>query len=138
MVNKVTLIGRVGKDPEITKYDNGIVAKFSLATFKNWKDKKGEKQEQTEWHSIVAFGRTAEVIRDYVKKGDQLYVEGEIHYDSYENKEGNKVYYTEIRCQSLKMLTSKSEPKAEPKTAGPAEGIGSRPDYNPIDGGLPF
>ena len=109
MVNKVTLIGRVGKDPEFRTTAGGTaMAKFSLATSEKRK-KDGQVVETTEWHRCVAWERNAEVLRDYVHKGDLLYVEARIHYDSYENKEGVKVYTTDIVVSNFQMLSGKGE-----------------------------
>ncbi len=110
MVNKVILIGNLGKDPEFRTTQSGLsVAKFSLATTEKRKNQNGELQENTEWHRLVCWARLAEVARDYLKKGSRIYAEGRIHYDSYENKEGQKVYTTEINVNSFQMLSSRSE-----------------------------
>lgn len=108
MINKVTLVGRVGKDPEQHQLETGIVVNFSLATSERWKDKSGEKQESTEWHNCKAFGSLAEIITKYVKKGDLLYIEGKIKTRSWE-KDGTKHYATDIVCNTVKMLSGKSE-----------------------------
>lgn len=110
MLNKVMLIGRLGKDPEFRTTPTGIaVASFSLATDERRKNESGETTSKTEWHRIVAFRRQAEVARDYLRKGSLIYLEGKIHYDSYENKEGQKVYKTEITCDNFQMLDSRSD-----------------------------
>ena len=95
-VNKVTLLGNVGKDPEIRSSASGImVANLTLATSDNQKDAQGNWQEHTEWHNLVAFKRTAEIVRDYVKKGSKLYIEGKITTRSWDDKEsGQKRYKT--------------------------------------------
>jgi single-strand DNA-binding protein len=110
-VNKVILLGLVGKDPEVKVLANGtVLANFSLATSERYKDKAGEWAEKTEWHSLVAFARTAEVIRDYVKKGHKLYVEGKLQTSSWDDKDsGKKVYRTEIAVFDVTLLTSKGE-----------------------------
>jgi single-strand DNA-binding protein len=108
-VNKAILIGRVGKDPEVRYMQSGdAVASFSLATGKSWKGRNGEKQEETCWHNLVAFKRLAEIIQQYVHKGDQLYVEGEIRNRSYEDKQGVTKYVSEIIVSQMKMLGSPS------------------------------
>ena len=90
-VNKTILLGNVGKDPEIRSTDGGtLVANLSLATADRFKDKQGEWQERTEWHNLVAYARGAEIIRDYVKKGSKLYVEGKIRTRSWDDKESGK------------------------------------------------
>jgi single-strand DNA-binding protein len=111
MINKVLLIGRVGKDPEVKQTTGGSVAKFSLATTESYKNKAGEKVENTEWHNIVIFGKLTEIVEKYVKKGDLIYVEGKIIYGSYDDKDGNKRYTTDIKVDVLKMLGSKGETK---------------------------
>ncbi len=105
-VNKVILLGNVGKDPEIRSTAGGTtVASFSLATADRQKDQQGNWQDKTEWHNLVAFNRTAEIIRDYVKKGTQLYVEGKIQTRSWDDKEsGQKKYRTEILVNDLSLL----------------------------------
>lgn len=111
-VNKVILLGNVGKDPEIRSTPSGtIVASFSLATSSNQKDPQGNWQERTEWHNIVAFTRTAEIVRDYVKKGTRLYIEGRIQTRNWEDREhaGVKHYRTEIIVNDLMLLSGREE-----------------------------
>jgi single-strand DNA-binding protein len=105
-VNKVTLVGNLGKDPEIKSTPSGMsIATFSLATTERAKDKEGNWQDRTEWHSVKAFGRTAEVVGEYLKKGRTVYIEGRIHYDSWDDKDtGQKKYRTEIIVNDLIML----------------------------------
>ena len=107
-VNKTILLGNVGKDPEIRSTDGGtLVANLSLATADRFKDKQGEWQERTEWHNLVAYARGAEIIRDYVKKGSKLYVEGKIRTRSWDDKEtGKKAYRTEIVVGDISLLSS--------------------------------
>jgi single-strand DNA-binding protein len=110
-VNKVILLGNVGKDPEIKSTAGGImVANFSIATSDRTKDKDGNWQDRTEWHNLVAFQRTAEIIRDYVKKGSKLYVEGKIQTRSWDDKtSGEKKYRTEIIVNDLSLLSGRGE-----------------------------
>jgi single-strand DNA-binding protein len=110
-VNKVILIGNLGKDPEIRSTPSGVmVASFSLATADRQKDAQGNWQDHTEWHNLKAFNRTAEVVRDYVKKGSKLYIEGKITTNSWEDKETHqKRYRTEILVNDLIMLDSRGE-----------------------------
>jgi single-strand DNA-binding protein len=110
-VNKVILIGRLGKDPEIRSTPNGTtVCKFSLATDDRWTDKSGEKQERTEWHNIVAWGKLAEICGQYLRKGKLVYIDGAIRTDSWDDKEtGQKKYRTEIVANSMQMLGPKGE-----------------------------
>jgi single-strand DNA-binding protein len=104
-VNKVILIGNVGKDPEVKHLDNGLViANFPLATSEIYKNKDNEKVTNTEWHNIALFRNQAEVAEKYVKKGDPLFIEGRIRTRSWEDKEGNKRYSTEIVGTNMQML----------------------------------
>ncbi len=104
-VNKVILLGRLGKDPEVRVLEGDRkVAKFPLATSETYKDKNGQKQENTEWHNVEFWGPVVDVIDRYVKKGDMLYVEGKIRTRSYDDKDGVKKYITEIVGQNLTLL----------------------------------
>ena len=110
-VNKVTLLGNVGKDPEIRSTPSGtMVANLTLATSDRQKDAQGNWQDRTEWHNLVAFTRTAEIVRDYVKKGSKIYIEGKIQTRSWDDKEsGQKRYRTEIIVNELVLLSSREE-----------------------------
>lgn len=111
-VNKVILLGNVGKDPEIKFASSGnAIASFSLATTERFKDKNsGEWQDRTEWHALTAFGKTAEIIRDYVKKGSKLYVEGSLRTSSWDDKQsGQKRYKTEIVVNDISLLSGRDE-----------------------------
>jgi len=110
-VNKVILLGNVGKDPEIRSTPGGtMVANFTLATSDRTKDAQGNWQDRTEWHNLVAFQRTAEIVRDYVKKGSKLYIEGKIQTRSWDDKEtGAKRYRTEIIVNDLSLLSGREE-----------------------------
>lgn len=111
-VNKVFLLGNVGKDPEIRSTGGGtMVANFGLATTDRTKDAQGNWQDRTEWHNIVAYGRTAEIIRDYVKKGNKLFIEGRITTRNWDDKEhaGRKVYRTEIIVNDLSLLSARED-----------------------------
>jgi len=110
-VNKVILVGNLGKDPEIKYTPSGVpVAKFSLATNERYKDKAGEWQERTEWHNIVAWQRLAEIIGEYVKKGSKIYIEGRLQTSSWEDKQsGEKKYKTEIVAHDLVLLSGRGE-----------------------------
>ena len=106
--NKVQLIGNLGNDPEIIALESGRkLAKFSLATNESYKDVNGEKQTKTDWHNIVAWGKTAEIIEKYVTKGKEVAVEGKLITRNYETKEGEKRHITEVVCNELLMLGSK-------------------------------
>jgi single-strand DNA-binding protein len=110
-VNKVILIGNLGKDPEVKYTPNGTpVAKFSLATNERYKDKDGNWQDRTEWHNIVAWQRTAEIVGEYVKKGSKIYIEGRLRTDSWDDKNtGEKKYRTEIVVNDLVLLSGRGE-----------------------------
>ena len=110
-VNKVILLGNVGKDPEIRSTAGGnMVANLTLATSDRYQDQQGAWQDRTEWHNLVAFKRTAEIIRDYVKKGSKLYIEGKIQTRSWDDKEtGAKRYRTEIIVNDLSLLSGREE-----------------------------
>lgn len=109
-LNKVMLIGNVGKDPEVRHLESGAVtASFTLATTERYKDKNGENKEQTEWHNIVCWRSLAEVVEKYVRKGTQLYIEGRIRTRSYTDRDGNTRYITEINADNLQMLGRKSD-----------------------------
>jgi len=103
--NKVQLIGNLGNDPEIINLESGkTLAKFSIATNENYKNSKGEKVTDTQWHNIVAWGKTAEIVEKYVTKGKEIAIEGKLTTRSYETKEGDKRYVTEVVCNELLML----------------------------------
>ena len=104
-VNKVILVGNLGKDPELRYTPAGVaVATFSLATSERFKDKSGEMQEKTEWHNIVAWRQLAEICGKYLHKGKQVYIEGKIQTRSYDDRDGNKRYMTEIVADQMQML----------------------------------
>lgn len=104
-VNKVILVGNLGKDPEVRYLDSGVaVANFSLATTENYKNKQGEKVSQTEWHNIVLWRGLAEVAEKWLKKGSSVYIEGKIRTNKWEDKEGNTRYNTEILADNMTML----------------------------------
>ena len=127
-VNKVLLLGNVGKDPEIASTNGGtLVAKFSLATSERFKDKQGEWQDRTEWHNLVAYARGAEILRDYVRKGSKLYVEGRLTTRSWDDKEsGRKMYRTEIVVGDISLLSDSGRSgKAASDQRTPGDG---RPD----------
>jgi single-strand DNA-binding protein len=107
-LNKVQLIGNLGKDPEVRYTAGGqAVATFSIATNESWKDKEGNLQEKTEWHNVVAWQRLAEICGEYLKKGKKVYIEGRLQTRNYEDKEGVKRYVTEIVAQDMILLGSR-------------------------------
>lgn len=145
-VNKVLLLGNVGKDPEIASTNGGtLVAKLSLATSERFKDKQGEWQERTEWHNLVAYARGAEILRDYVHKGSKLYVEGRLTTRSWDDKEsGRKVYRTEVVIGDISLLSDSGRPgkaasdqrvpqnERNAETAGDFDGLGITDDEIPF------
>jgi single-strand DNA-binding protein len=134
MLNKAQIIGRAGKDPEVRFLPSGeAVASFSLATTEKWKDKSsGEAREETEWHRISAFGRLAEIIGEYVRKGSLIYVEGKIKTRKFTDKDGVEKYSTEIRINEMKLL-SKPEGQEPVRPAAPAKS-----GFDDMDDDIPF
>ena len=128
MLNKVMLIGNIGKDPETKNFDNGSIVNFSLATNESYKDKNGDRVDQTEWHNIkVSIPSLVKVAQEYLKKGMKIYLEGKIKTRSWESDQGKK-YLTEIEMQSFKFLESnKAEQKPAPTTSAPVEPVGDLP-----------
>jgi len=123
-VNKVILLGHLGKDPEVRYMPNGeAVANFSIATSEHWKDKSGEKQEKTEWHNCVAYRKLAEIIGEYVKKGSQIYVEGKLQTRKWQDKEGKDRYTTEIIVSIMKMLGGKQKAAEESSQKEPGKSV---------------
>jgi single-strand DNA-binding protein len=109
-VNKVILVGNLGKDPEIRTLESGVkVATFSLATSESFKDRDGNRQDRTEWHNIVLWRGLAEIAERYLKKGNSIYVEGKLQTRSWDDKEGNKRYTTEIIGHNMTMLGGRKE-----------------------------
>lgn len=139
MLNKWVGIGRLTKDPEI-KYlsSGGAVVNFSMATSEKWKDKNGEKQESTEYHNIVSFGKQAEIISEYLSKGSLVYIEGRLKTETYE-KDGIKRYSTKIIVSDIKFLdTKKKEHHAEPDPRENNKADYGRPVEYPEDDKIPF
>lgn len=120
-VNRVILIGNLGKDPEVRFTGGGqAVANFTLATSETWNDKAGERQERTEWHRIVVWGKTAELCGEHLAKGRKVYLEGKVQTRSYKDKQGQDRYTTEIVAQSVQFLS----PKGERPTPAAADTMG--------------
>ena len=123
-VNKVILMGNLGRDPEVRFMPNGdAVCNFSIATTDSWKDKAGERQEKTEWHNIVMYRRLAEIAGEYLKKGRPVYLEGRLQTRKWQTKEGQDRYTTEVIADSMQMLggrdgapTQESQPSSQPET----------------------
>jgi single-strand DNA-binding protein len=143
MVNKVILLGNAGKDAEIRYLDNNVaVATFSLATSETYTNKSGEKVTHTEWHNIVVWRGLAEIAGKYIKKGKQMYLEGRIRSRSYDDKDGNKKYITEILADNIQLLggpkdNADSASKDYPKNESANETI-QEPDMPDEADDLPF
>ena len=121
-VNKVLLIGRLGNNPEIRNTNTGTaVANFNLATSESWNDKTGQKQERTEWHRVVVWGKLAELCEKYLAKGRQCYIEGRLQTRSWDDKDGNKRYTTEVVANTVQFLGG---PSAQAPQAGASMGAG--------------
>lgn len=132
-VNKVILVGRLGADPEIRYTPSGAaVANFTLATSENWKDKDGQKQEKTEWHKIVVFSKLAEICGEYLNKGKQIYIEGRIQTRSWEDRDGNKKYTTEIVANQMQMLGSPGQKQQSAPSSAPRAGENEPPELDDI------
>jgi single-strand DNA-binding protein len=156
-VNKVILIGNLGRDPEVRYLPSGdAVANFSIATTEKWKDKGGEMQEQTEWHRISFFGRQAEICGEYLRKGSSVYVEGRLQTRKWTDKDGNERTSTEIRGDRMQMLGGRgggggataemrepdyavSEGAASAKKPAPASSGGAKKSgFDDLDDDIPF
>jgi single-strand DNA-binding protein len=149
-VNKVILVGNLGRDPE-TRYapEGGAITNISIATTEQWKDKaSGEKQERTEWHRVVFFNRLAEIAGEYLKKGSQVYVEGSLRTRKWQDKDGQDRYSTEIRGDVMQMLgrregggearalPERGEPRGEAKPAAAAKKPAGK--FNDMEDDIPF
>ena len=147
------LIGNLGRDPEVRYMPSGdAVANITIATTETWKDKAGEKQEQTEWHRVAMFGKTAEIAGEYLKKGSQVYIEGKLQTRKWTDKEGQERYTTEIRADRMQMLGSRSggsermapsEDDAPPRSAAAAPakkaaGTGKASGFDDLEDDIPF
>jgi len=127
-VNKVILVGNLGADPEIRQSPNGsVVANLNVATGEGWKDQQGQLQERTEWHRVVMFGRTAEIARDYLRKGSKLYLEGRLQTRKWQDKNGQDRYTTEIVAQEFQMLDRAGGAEG---SSAPRPASGSAGGYN--------
>ena len=129
-INKAILIGNLGNDPDIRYTASGAaVANISLATAESWRDKdSGEQQERTEWHRVVFFGRLAEIVGEYLRKGSQVYVEGRLQTRKWQDKEGNDRYTTEIVANEMQMLGGRSGGSSNFDAAPPAQD--NKPESN--------
>lgn len=140
-VNLAILVGNLGRDPELRYTPNGqAVASFSIATTEKWKDKSGQTAERTDWHNIVCWGRNAEVANQYLKKGNPVYIEGRIQNRTYDDKDGNRRYISEVVVRRLQLLgrPSGSAGDRDDSTGGAS---GSEPEMDNVpetDDDLPF
>ena len=131
-VNKVIVLGNLGKDPDLRHLPNGdAVCNFSLATTESWKDKEGNKQDKTEWHNVVIFRKLAEIAGEYLKKGRPVYIEGRLQTRKWQDKEGKDRYTTEIIADQMQMLGSRDEAKEVAKTSTPA-------NFDDMESDIPF
>lgn len=145
-INKVILVGNLGNDPDIRTTQTGTtIANLSLATSESWKDGQGQKRERTEWHRVVLYERSAEIARDYLRKGSKLYLEGRLSTRKWQGKQGVDHYTTEVICREFQMLDSApgdrqpGAPRPAPQASAPAPGPGPGPvDDIPYDDDLPF
>lgn len=120
MVNKVILVGNLGRDPEMRSLPSGQpVANFSVATSRRYKDRDGNRKDETEWHNVVCFGKQAEIAGQYLNKGKMVFIEGRIQTRSWEDKEGKKQYRTEIICENFQMLGSRGDGSGGGRAGGP-------------------
>jgi len=134
MLNMAQIIGHLGRDPEVRYTPEGTaVANLAVATNETWKDKDGAKQERTEWHRVVVWGKQAEIAREYLTKGRQIYVEGSLQTRQWDDKDGQKRYTTEIRCQRFVMLGGRG---GESERTAPEPEMPEDPAYN--DDNIPF
>ena len=134
-VNKVILVGNLGADPDVRYSSTGsAVVNFRIATSENWTNKEGGKETRTEWHRIVAFGKLAEICAEYLKKGKQVYVEGRLRSRSWEDKEGNKRWTTEIVASNVVMLGGAGDQVSETGGEPPED----TPDRTQQEDDIPF
>ncbi len=138
-VNKAIILGNLGRDPEMRSTQSGSqVANFSIATSRQYTDSSGQKQEETEWHRIVAFGRLAEICGQYLRKGKQVYIEGRIQTRSWEDKEtGQKKFMTEIVAEQMQMLGRAGDSPSGPSDDFGDSSSGSRQAASMVGGGAP-
>ncbi|MEK7282336.1 MAG: single-stranded DNA-binding protein [Acidobacteriota bacterium] len=138
-VNKVILIGNLGRDPEVRYTQNGTaVANFTLATNEVWNDKSGERQERTEWHRIVVWGKQAEIAREHLSKGKQVYIEGSIQTRQWDDREGHKRTTTEIKAQRLIMMGRAEAGENRMNAAAPPPDVAGDEPGPPPDDDIPF
>lgn len=141
-VNKVILVGNLGRDPEVRHTQGGkAVANFTMATTRRYRDRDGQMQEQTEWHRIVAWERLAEICTEYLSKGRQVYIEGRLQTREWEDRDGNKRWTTEIIAQEMQMLGRRGDYESSGSGSGPSsagEPSGEPPPAGGGDDDIPF
>ena len=138
-LNKVMLIGRLGKDPELKRVPSGAaVVEVTIATSENFKDKNGNKQDKTEWHSVVFWNKTAETVAQYLKKGSLVYVEGKLQTRSWDDQNGQKRYKTEIVANSFQFMESRGGSNQGQSYQAPVAPASNQIPAMPIDSDLPF
>lgn len=137
-LNKVVIIGNVGKDPEIKYTASGdAVVNIGVATTETWKDKNGQRQERTAWHNVTAYRKLAEIINEYVKKGTNIYIEGKIEYQKYTDKNGVEKTSTNIIASEMLMLSAKTDSKDEYKETKLDEKVGAEA-LDDLESDIPF
>ena len=138
-LNKVTLIGNLGRDPEIRYTQSGIaVANLSIATSESWKGKDGQRQERTEWHRLVLWDQLATIAEQYLTKGRQIYIEGRLQTRKWTGKEGEEKFTTEIRCDQLIMLGGDAQPHAKPAQPEATHEHAPKEPFQATDPDVPF
>jgi single-strand DNA-binding protein len=140
-LNKVLIIGNLGKDPEVRFTPGGrAVARFPVATSEVWSDQEGQRQERTEWHNVVVWGKQAETCGQYLSKGRQVFLEGSIRSRQYDDKDGNKRYITEVIAQRVQFLGSRGEGAGAGRGGGGGGGSSDAPPPTPMaeDDDIPF
>jgi len=138
-VNKVILVGNLGRDPEIRYTASGTpVANFTMATTDRWNDASGERKERTEWHRIVVWAKQAEIVGEYLKKGRQVYVEGSLQTREWTDREGNKRYTTEVRAQRVQMLGGRGDDRAPAEAPVDAAAQVAEPEAGYDEDDIPF
>ncbi|MCB0364349.1 MAG: single-stranded DNA-binding protein [Bdellovibrionaceae bacterium] len=137
-VNKVILVGRLGADPEVKTISSGnTVAQLSVATSENWKDRDGQRQERTEWHRVVVWGKQAELCGKYLSKGRQVYLEGRLQTRSWEDQQGQKRYTTEIVANTIQFLGGGAEASSRGSQDFDSQDFGPEPKFD-ADEEIPF
>lgn len=148
-INRITILGRLGQDPEVRSVSSGKrVATLNVATTETWRNREGEKQEKTQWHRVIVWNRSekgglADVVEKYAQKGDNVAIEGKVEYRSWEDKEGQKRYTTEIVAENVVLLGGRSGGERAPATAAAPAGKGANMEdfpeaLDPVDDDLPF